>query len=40
LTEFWPKKAVAQEHPKVRFSNKLYTELLFFDDQDKTLNTY
>ena len=40
MTEFWPKTAVAQEQPKVRFSNKLYTELLFFDDDDKTLSAY
>lgn len=26
---FWAKTAVAHEHPKVQFKNKLYTELLF-----------
>ena len=32
--DFWPRTAVAQEHPEVIFSNKLYTELLFIDDSD------
>lgn len=29
LLDFWAKTAVAHEHPKVQFKNKLYTELLF-----------
>ena len=32
--DFWAKTAVAQEHPEVRYSNKLYAEMLFVDDSD------
>ena len=38
--DFWAKTAVAQEHPKVLFTNKLYTELLFINDNDNTAHTY
>jgi len=38
--DFWPRTAVAQEHPEVRFNNKLYAEMLFIDDSDKNAVTY
>lgn len=31
---------MSQEHPKVRFSNKLYTELLFFEEATKNFYSY
>ena len=40
MIDFWAKSAVAQEHPKVIYSNKLYTELLFVDEATDALHTY
>ena len=31
---------MAQEHPEVRYSNKLYAEMLFVDDSDINAVTY
>ena len=31
---------MAQEHPEVRYKNKLYTEMLFVDDSDPTAVMY
>ena len=40
MVDFWAKTAVAQEHPLVRFNNKLYAEMLFVDDAVKDAVTY